>query len=72
MRKNSSPPALNPADLRRGAVALLILCSYAEHDSRTVGGGAVNVGIVHVGGADRAGHLSAAVDPDECHLTRTL
>lgn len=70
--KKTSPSTLNPADLRCWAIALLVLSSYAKDDSWPVGGGAVDVGVVHVGGADCAGRLSAAVDPDESHLTRTL
>lgn len=63
---------MDPADLRRRAIALLVFRSYAEDDGWPVGGGVVNVGVVQVGGADGAGHLCAAVDPDESHLTRTL
>lgn len=70
--RNSRASTLNPADLRCWAVALLVLGSYAENDSRTVGGGAVDVCVVQVGGANRAGRLCATVDPDESHLTRTL
>lgn len=50
--KATSSPTLNPADLRCWAVALLILGSDAEDDSWPVGGGAVNMGIVQVRGAD--------------------
>lgn len=63
---------MNPADLRRWAVALFVLGGDAEDDGWPVGGRAVNVGIVQVGGADRAGHLGTTVNPDEGHLTRTL
>lgn len=63
---------MNPADLRRWAIALLILSSYAEDDSWPVGGGAVNLSIIQVGGTDQAGHLGAAVDPDKGHLTWAL
>lgn len=63
---------MNPADLRRRAVALFVLGGDAEDDGWSVGGGAVDLGVVQVGGADRAGRLGAAVDPDEGHLTRLL
>lgn len=63
---------MNPADLRRWAVALLVLSGYAEDNGRAVGGGAVDVSVVQLGCADRAGHLGATVDPDEVHLTQTL
>lgn len=69
---NCSFLTLNPADLRCRAVALLILGSYAEDDSWTVGGRAVDVGVVQMGCAYRARHLCATVDPNESHLTRTL
>lgn len=63
---------MDPADLSCRPVALLVLSGDAEDDSWPVGGGAVDVGVVHVGGVDRAGRLGATVDPDEGHLTRTL
>lgn len=63
---------LNPADLCRRAVALLVFSRDAEDNSRAVGGRAVDVGVVQLGGVDRARHLGAAVDPDESHLTGTL
>lgn len=63
---------MNPADLRGWTVALLILSSDAEDDSWPIGGRAVDLGVIQVGGADRAGRLGAAVDPDEGHLTWTL
>lgn len=63
---------MNPADLRGRAVALLVLGSDAEHDGRAVGGRAVDVGVVQLGGADGARHLGAAVDPDEGHLAGAL
>lgn len=63
---------LNPADLRGRAIALLVLGSNAEHDGRAVGGRAVDVGVVQLGGADGARHLGATVDPDEGHLTGAL
>lgn len=68
----SSSCTLDPADLRGGAVALLVLSSYAEDHCRPVGGGAVDLGVLQLGGADRAGCLGAAVYPYEGHLTRTL
>lgn len=71
LRKCSSA-TLNPADLCRRAIALLILGSYAEDDSWPVRGGAVDVGVVQVRGAHWAGRFGAAVDPDESHLTWTL
>lgn len=67
-----SSNTLNPADLRGRAVALLVLGSDAEHDGRAVGGRAVDVGVVQLGGADGARHLGAAVDPDEGHLAGAL
>lgn len=67
-----SVPTLNPADLRRRAVALLVLGGNAEDDSRPVGGRAVDVGVVQIGGTDCAGHFGATVDPDEGHLSWTL
>lgn len=67
-----SSNTLNPADLRCRAVSLLVLGSDAEHDGRAVGGRAVDVGVVQLGGADGARHLGAAVDPDEGHLAGAL
>lgn len=69
---NCSFLTLNPADLRRRAVALLVLGGYAEDNSWTVGGRAVNVSVVQVGCAYRTRRLCATVDPNESHLTRTL
>lgn len=63
---------LNPADLRRRAVALFVLSSDAKDNGWPVGGGAVNVGVVQMGGANGAGSLDAAVDPDKGHLTWPL
>lgn len=63
---------LNPADLGCRAVAQLVLCSYSEDDSRSVGGGAVDVGVVQVRLADRAGSLCAAIDPNKRHLSWAL
>jgi len=63
---------LYPADLRGRPVALLVLGGDAEHHGRPVGGGAVDVGVVQVGGAHRTGGLGAAVDPDEVHLARRI
>lgn len=63
---------LNPADLRGGAIALLVLGGNAEDNGWPVGGGAVDVCVVEVGGADCAGGLGAAVDPDKGHLPRPL
>lgn len=63
---------MNPADLRGGAVTLLVLGGDAEDDGGPVGGGGVDLGVVQVGGADRAERLGAAVDADEGHLTRAL
>lgn len=67
-----SSSTLNPADLCGRPVALLVLGSDAEHDGRAVGGRAVDVGVVQLGGADGARHLGAAVDPDEGHLAGAL
>lgn len=63
---------MNPADLCRRAVALLVFSRNAEDNSWAVGGRAVDVGVVQLGGVDGARHLGAAVDPDESHLTGTL
>lgn len=65
-------PTLDPADLRGRTVALLVLGGDAEDDGRAAGGGAVDVGVEQVGGANNAGRLVAAVNPDERHLTRPL
>ena len=43
-----------------------------SHDGGAVGGGAVDVGIGQVGGADGAEGLGAAVDPDEGQLAWAL
>lgn len=67
-----NPFTLNPADLRRRAVALLILSGDAKDDCWPVGCRAVDVGVVQVGGADGAGCLGAAVNPDEGHLAWPL
>lgn len=71
-RTKLSSFTLNPADLCRRAIALLVFSRNAENDRRAVGGGAVDVGVVQLGGVDGARHLGAAVDPDESHLTGTL
>lgn len=63
---------MDPADLRGRAVALLVLGRDAEDDGRAAGGRVVDVGVVHVGGADQARGLDAAVDADEGHLARAL
>lgn len=68
----ASPSTLYPADLRGWAIALLVLGSDAEHNGRAVGGRAVDVGVVQLGGADGARHFGATVDPDEGHLTGAL
>lgn len=51
-QNSSSPSTLNPANLRRRAVSLLVLGCDAEDDSWPVRGRAVNVSVVQVGGAD--------------------
>lgn len=71
-RTKLSSITLNPADLCCRAIALLVFSCNAENDSRTVGGRAVDVGVVQLGGVDGARHFGAAVDPDESHLTRTF
>lgn len=63
---------MDPADLRRRPVALLVLGSDAEDDGWPVGGGGVDVCVVQVGGAHGAGCLGSAVYPDEGHLTGPL
>lgn len=72
LRNGGKRSTLDPADLGCRAVAQLVLGGYPEDDRRAVGGGAVDVGVVQVGLADRAGRLGAPVDPDEGQLARAL